>query len=141
MQLISIRHPQLSRTTVHMLGLRRLMTHLNTLHPRMFHHLFNTHPAPRVGLQHLSNQTPARLWGQVGNGRRALGGGGGGGGTGFGVGGVEGVGGGLGGAPGEFLEVQAVVDDSAGPDVDQPGVVWFSDKLLRRDVRLASAQP
>lgn len=37
--------------------------------------------------------------------------------------------GGLGDCPWEFLEVQAVVDYTAGPDVDQTGIVCYGIKI------------
>ena len=82
------------------------------------------HARVRVGLEDAAEDGPARARGEVldrrgvrRGRRRALGA------RAFGeIRGVEGVGG-LGDAPGELLEVQAVEDDPARPDVDQAGVV------------------
>ena len=102
------------------------MAHLDALHPRMRNHILDRRPQPRIRLEHLPQETPTRARVEVVDRRRARGHGGVGVRACGGVGGVEGVGPGLGGAPGELLEVQAVVDDAAGPDVDEARVVgWF----------------
>lgn len=107
---------------MHMLRVVHRMAHLDLGDPRVLHHVLDAYPLLRVRLQHAPDQAAAGARGEVVDRRRALslrrrraGGG---------VGEVQGVGG-LGDAPGDLGEVEAVVDDTAGPDVDEAGIVGW----------------
>lgn len=123
MQTPQLRQPHRPRTNMHMRRLLRAYTNLNTLHPRMLHHLINRRPHPRIRLQHLPDQTTTRPRTQIINRRGArrdrrgrirtrpsisL---------------IQRVRGGLGRAPRQLLEMQAVVHNPTGPDVDEPCIV------------------
>lgn len=94
--------------------------------------------APQLGiwLQHPAENRSGVARGEVRDGLRHRRGRGG---TRVGVCGVERIGH-LCDAPGELLEVEAVVYDCASPDVDETRVVWDMIKLLRSDVRLTSTK-
>ncbi len=133
---------------VYMARLLHLMTHLDPLYPLMLQHLLNGRPPLRVGLEHAPYERPARPRGQIVDRRgtrrlRGLRGR-----TRAGVRGVELVAH-LRRAPRQFLEVQAVIDDAAGPDVYQPGVVrcGLEEKrvgrlgYIERDIRAGQLEP
>lgn len=110
---------------MHMLRLLDLMAHLDGLYPAMRDDLLNRRAVARIRLEHAPHQAPARARVQVVDRRRAAGDGGVRVRARRGVCAIERIGGGLCGAPGEFLEVQAVVDDPASPDIDESGVVGY----------------
>lgn len=106
------------------------MAYLNVSYPWMDHDLFDGHPMRWIWVQHLTNQAPTSSRAQVINSRWIdrvllflLDGCG----AGVDISGIEGVRQ-LGDTPGHFLEVQAIVDDTAGPDVDEAGVICYQSK-------------
>lgn len=131
---------------VDMARLLHLMAHLNPLYPLILQHLLNRGPPLRVRLEHAPYQRAACPRGQVvdrrgtrrvrGLRRR----------TRAGVRGVELVAH-LRRAPRQLLEMQAVINDAAGPDVYQPGVVrcWLRKgvwgRLGYRDIRAGQLEP
>ena len=97
-------------------GLGHMDAHLDLLNPTVLHGLLDQDPLLRSGLQHTPQQGSTRTRGEVVDGLWAFGGGR--------VLGLRGVDVGrvelfrhLGDAPRELLEVEAVVDDPACPDV------------------------
>jgi hypothetical protein len=101
----------------------RAQTHLNALHPRVRHQLINRRSQPRIRLQHLSYQAATRPRTEVIDRRRARRDRRGRIYTRRGISLIERVRGRLRRAPRELLEVQAVIHNPAGPDVDEPRVV------------------
>lgn len=100
---------------MHMTRFIHRMTDLDALHPGMLDALLNQAPLLRVRFEHSPDQASARTRREVVDRGRAgrlcrIGARGG-------VGGVELIGS-LRDAPGELLEVQAVIDDADRPDVD-----------------------
>lgn len=114
-------------------------TNLDALDPIVLHNFFNQNPLFGPGFQHASEQRSALARRQVVDGWRARG-----------LGGVLGLGGRdvrreqvvgqLSDPPGKFLEVKAVIDDAASPNVHETSVIRFVIELLGSDVRLASAK-
>lgn len=113
------------RINMHMLWAGRLITDVYPLDPRMRNYLLDRRPLPWVRLQHLTYQAPARARAEiVDRGRaggyrwrrtRASGG----------ICGIQGIRRRLGRAPGQFLEMQAVVDDPTSPYIDESCVVGY----------------
>lgn len=109
------------RMNMHMTRPLHRIANLDILYPPLLHYLLNIRPKLRVRLQHPPHHGPASAWREVVD-RRGAGGLCRVAGAGLGVGGVQGVRL-LSGSPGQFLEVEAVVDYTAGPDVDEAGII------------------
>ena len=106
-------------------GFLHNMTYFDTLYPWMSHNLFCRPPRLGVGLQHGTDQRPTLFGREVSNRRWSGRSGRVGRVAGVGVGGVHRVGH-LCNSPRHLLEVETIVDNSAGPDVDQARVVGCS---------------
>ena len=109
-----------NRTLMDVLGMRDEMADLDALHPRMLDDIIDERPQLRVRLEHLADHRPTRPRGEVVDRRR----------TrrlrrGIACGDVRGeeLVRRLRHCPRELLEVQAVIDNSAGPDIHQPSVI------------------
>ena len=118
-----IHHPHCPCTHMNVFRRRNLMTHFNRLNPGMSHHFLNRKPVFRIGFQHLANEAATMSGIEVIDCRRAWWHGMIWAGTSANIGGIELVGYWLRCAPWKFLEVQAVVDYPACPDIDQPCVI------------------
>jgi hypothetical protein len=122
--------------------LARIRAHLYSRQPRIFHDILDLSSLLWVRIKHLSQQRPTAAWGEVADrgrkrGLRRCGAVGSRRNDRLGVAGCD-VGleqriRGLGDAPGELLEVEAVVDNPAGPDVDEPGVVCWAIGVISLD--------
>ena len=120
-----ISHPHRPRTNMDVFRFRNLMTYLNRLNPSMSHHLIYCWPICGIGFQHLANETTTCSGIEIIDCRRAwcyslmwTG-------TGCDIGRIELVGCRLRCTPWKLLEVQAVVDYPACPDIYQPSVIGY----------------
>ena len=110
------------RDCIHVLVGRLLheVADLDALNPRLLDDVVDERPQLRIRLEHLADDRPTRAWGEVVDRRRA-------GGLRRGItrGDVcrEELVSRLRHSPRELLEVQAVVDDAARPDVHQSSVI------------------
>jgi hypothetical protein len=120
-----IRHPRRLCANMDMFRFRNLMTHLNRLNPRMSHHILNRRPICGIGFQHLANEAATSSGIEIIDRRGTwchslmwTG-------TSCNIGRIELVRSRLRWTPWKFLEVQAVVDYPACPDIHQPGVIGY----------------
>jgi len=112
---------------------------LDAVQPLVLEHLVDEDPTSRQRLEHLPQQGSTGARGEVVDRRGAVYVVHGLGLSGGDIRGIERVGQ-LGDSPGELLEVQAVVDDAARPNVDEARVIVLGRKLFWSYVRLAPAQ-
>jgi len=111
---------------MYMAGIFNLVANLNSFHPAVGERIFDGHTMGGIRFQHLPDQTPASAGGEVvdrwrtgGNGRRGVS-------TGSSICSIEGISLRLCGSPRQFLEVEAVVNDPACPNIDEPSVIGCS---------------
>jgi hypothetical protein len=115
-----------SRIHMYMLRTGTAIAHIEAFHPRVRHNLLNRRAFLWFRFEHLPDERPARPRREVVDrgrtiallrvGARAC----------TGIGRVQLIRL-LGSTPGDLLEVQAVVDDAAGPNIDEASVISWTD--------------
>ena len=125
MSISQIGHPHGPCTHMDVFWLRNIVTHLNWLNPSMSHHILNRWAMLGIRFQHLANEAATRPRIEVIDCRRAWRHGLIQTGTSCDIGRIELVSCWLRRAPRKFLEVQAVIDYPACPDIDQPRVIRY----------------
>lgn len=132
-----IHHPHRPCTDMDVFRFQNLMTHLNRLNPVMSHHFLDCWPICRIGFQHLANEAATSSGIEIIDCRRAWSNSLMWTGTSCNIGRIELVGCRLRCTPWKLLEVQAVVDYSACPDIYQPRVIGYHHrrKMISRIFR------